>query len=198
MIEVTKSHIHWNYFLALESDLELVARFIEFIEENFKTYSIELAHLLLASSSEIDVIMKELCSFLAPGEKAENIDDYRNIIKTKKPEFIEEPVYISRYGLSLNPWENWKVEKNPFWWRSYNNVKHERNIYFNEANLNNVVNALGALLITNFYYYCAKSTKKEGKKANPMTITRSLQPESKLFRLKNKYYLSGISTMSRI
>jgi hypothetical protein len=58
MIDVSKSFIHWNYFLAIESDLENLSRYIEFIDTNFKTYSIELAHLLLASSSEIDVVLK--------------------------------------------------------------------------------------------------------------------------------------------
>jgi hypothetical protein len=35
---------HWNYFLALEKDLETVSRYIEFSRDNLNTYSIELAH----------------------------------------------------------------------------------------------------------------------------------------------------------
>ena len=100
MIEVSKSLIHWNYFLALEKDLEATSRYIEFIETNFKTYSIELAHLLLASSSEIDVVIKGLCALIAPGEERNNINDYRAIIKSHLPEFINESIYINRCGIS--------------------------------------------------------------------------------------------------
>jgi len=61
MIKTGETLLHWNYFLALESDLERVSRYIEFDKANFKTYSIELAHLLLAASSEVDVVAKTLC-----------------------------------------------------------------------------------------------------------------------------------------
>jgi hypothetical protein len=189
MITVTKSHIHWNYFLALENDLEAVSRYIEFIDQNFQTYSIELAHLLLASSSEIDVIMKELCKLIAPGEDANNIIDYRKIIKSKKPKFADEPVYISRYGISLTPWINWKNDKSPFWWESYNNVKHERNLYFNEANLEHVINSLGALLITNFYYYHEKFNQEKEFVGLAISVTNKLKPRSNLLKLSPEYYM---------
>lgn len=198
MITVSKSLIYWNYFLALENDLEVVSRYIEFIDHNFETYSIELASLLLSSSSEIDVIMKELCGILATEDKAKNIKHYRNIIKKHKSDFVEESVFIPRYGITLNPWINWKGKNHPDWWRSYNNVKHKRNLYFNEANLQNVLNSLGALLITIFYYYWEKIGEEKGEVQDPISITTKFQPESKLFRLKNNYYLSSIATMGRI
>ena len=62
-IKAGASLIHWNYFLALESDLAQVSRYIEFDSNNYRTYSIELSHLLLASSSEVDVIAKGICGF---------------------------------------------------------------------------------------------------------------------------------------
>ncbi len=194
MITVKPSLTHWNYFLALESDLELVARYIEFAEQNFETYSIELAHLLLASASEIDVIMKQLCAYLAPGIEAKSIKKYKEIIKAEKPKLIEEPVYIRRYGLSFTPWINWKDEKkNPFWWQSYNNVKHKRNLHFNEANLKNALNSMGALLIANYYYYDAKfqAEVEEVEMEYPYSsdlVMKSLKPLSKLFRLDEGYY----------
>ena len=189
MIKVTKSHIHWNYFLALENDLEAVSRYIEFIDQNFQTYSIELAHLLLASSSEIDVIMKELCTLIAPGEDANNIIDYKKIVKSKKPKFIDEPVYISRYGITLTPWINWKDDESPSWWKSYNHVKHKKNIYFNEANLKHVLNSLGALLITNFYYYQEKFNQEKEIESEAIAVINKLKPRSNLLRLSHEYYM---------
>lgn len=34
-IQEEESLLHWNYFLAIESDLEKVARYIEFTQDNF-------------------------------------------------------------------------------------------------------------------------------------------------------------------
>ena len=60
-IATDSKKIHGNYFLALEHDLEVISRYIKFREENFDVFSIELARLLLASASEVDVIAKLLC-----------------------------------------------------------------------------------------------------------------------------------------
>ena len=59
-IQATAGKLHWNYFLALDRDLEVVSRYVEFTKPNFNVYSIELAHLLFAAASEVDVIAKLL------------------------------------------------------------------------------------------------------------------------------------------
>lgn len=187
-----KSHLHWNYFSALEHDLEVASRYIEFIDANFGTYSIELAHLLLASSSEIDVVMKEYCNILDPGLPANNIDQYKKIIKNNAPSLINEAVYIDRYGLSLMPWTDWNKDVNPLWWGACNKVKHERHNHFTDANLENVLNSLGALLVLNFYYYRAKFEAEKGTKIEDKEVTGQLQPKSKLFTLKEDYYYATV------
>ena len=193
MITTSKSFIHWNYFLALESDLENVSRYIEFIDANYKTYSIELAHLLLASSSECDVVLKELCALLSPEEvpskKEEiNINYYRTIIKSKLPEFINEPIHINRYGISVKPWENWNSETNPDWWGSNNKVKHERNQYFNEANLRHVISSVGGLLIACYYYYKNLFEIESTRTLQPQTVTEKLQQRSNFMQLSSSFY----------
>ena len=55
-IQATAGKLHWNYFLALDRDLEVVSRYVEFTKPNFNVYSIELAHLLFAAASEVDVV----------------------------------------------------------------------------------------------------------------------------------------------
>ena len=193
-IEVKESLIHWNYFLALESDLAQLSRYIEFDTKNFQTYSIELAHLLLASSSEVDVIAKGICGFLEPRSRAENLNQYREIINRNLPDFRKEQVFVPRFNLTLRPWSNWKLVKkpqNPLWWRSYNKVKHERNEHFAEANLKNVLNSVGGLLITVFYYYKLKfSVGNPNLRAKD--TTRLLEPESEFIRLNESYYYSHL------
>jgi hypothetical protein len=193
-IEVKESLLHWNYFLALESDLAQVSRYIEFDKKNFRAYSIELAHLLLASSSEVDVIAKGICGFLEPNSPAENINHYREIINRNLPSFRKEQVYVPRFNLTLKPWSNWnlvKNPKNPLWWRSYNKVKHERNEYFAEANLKNVLNAIGGLLITVFYFYKLKFSI-DNPNFRERDINRLLVPESEFVRLNESYYYSHL------
>lgn len=187
-IQAKENLLHWNYFLALEQDLEQVSRYIEFSEGNFCTYSIELAHLLLASASEVDVIAKEICHHLQPGSSARNIDEYRNIITTDVPALPDEPVFVPRFGLDLHPWERWRhPEQNPLWWRSYNAVKHHRNDHFNDANLKNVLNSMAGLLVVVFHYY---RLEKGHDLTSPGLIatTQILQPESRLLRLSDNYY----------
>jgi len=188
MIEVSKSLIHWNYFLALEKDLEETSRYIEFIKSNFKTYSIELAHLLLASLSEIDVVIKRLCALIAPAEEMNNINDYRKIIKSHLHEFINESIFINRYGISLKPWDSWLGEENPNWWSSYNNVKHKRDMYFDQANLGNVIRSMGALLITNYHFYKKQYEHKQHRVFEPKDIFYKLQLKSEFIQLDASYY----------
>ena len=72
--------VHWNYFLALEADLGLLARWIEPTERNFDTYSIELARLLMAASAECDVILKNLCTRISPGTRVSKLNGYHPLI----------------------------------------------------------------------------------------------------------------------
>lgn len=146
-IRQAESLLHWNYFLALESDLERLSRYVEFAKHNFHTYSIEIAHLLLATASEIDVVAKELCVRNCPSSKVKNINDYYDVLKTAYPDITQMEVTIPRYGLTLTPWENWRNNEPPQWWSDHNKVKHRRSDNFRAAHLQNVLNAMGALFI---------------------------------------------------
>jgi hypothetical protein len=212
--------LHWNYFLALEKDLEAVSRYIEFCPDNFNTYSIELAHLLLSAASEVDTLAKCICGIIDLGAKPINIDQYRSIIKAAeesetyafppfsgKPSVVEEKhkhrlsslkIYVPRYSLEYVPWESWAKDKNPDWWHSYNNVKHERNRYFSEATLSNTLCALAALLAIN-YIYC----RLEITRAHPQeryyyrrnVVTRHMEPESILLRFGRDFYDDPIAEL---
>jgi hypothetical protein len=193
MITFKTSMLHWNYFLAIEKDLENLSRYIEFDETNLKTYSIELTHILFSSSSEVDVVMKQLCNLIDPDTKAENINDYRNIISKHSNELINEEVVIHRYGLTFRPWLNWQNDKNPDWWQSYNHVKHERNKHYSEANLKNAINAVGALLLTVVYYYKYAFSQDYGVEIKFRDTIQRLVPESSFMKINNiDYYYSPL------
>jgi hypothetical protein len=91
------------------------------------------------------------------------------------------------------PWSEWKENNNPYWWQIHNKVKHQRNIFFKEANLQNTLNAVGALLIVVNYYYKFVLQERYDKKKSNINInlrstTQHLNPKSSLLFFKNEYY----------
>ena len=139
--------IHWRYFLTLDEDLTHLSRFIEFDQENFASFSIECARILLSAASEVDVVAKQICQEYMAGSKAKNINEYREVICSRHPKLPEFQVMIPRYGIKLTPWKKWSDAENPDWWRAYNNVKHERNAHFREASLSNTLNSTASLFM---------------------------------------------------
>lgn len=187
--------LHWNYFLALENDLETLTRYIEFDRANFNVFSIELAHLLFAAASEVDVLAKRICEVVNPAAPRNNIDNYRAVMlgcdKLSKLPTLE--ISIPRYGLKVKPWVSWSKNENPAWWRNYNDVKHERNKHFHEATLENVLNAMGVQLAFNFCYLSVQFP--DSALHDTCDVTRLLKPESKLIRLPPLYYGLGHAMM---
>ena len=117
---------HWNYLLALDSDTAQISRYVEFIPGNFKTYSLELARLLMAASAEVDVVAKIACARVAPKSKPQVITDYYDVLSKVRPNLRTHPVEIKRYGLRFTPWVDWTKKASPLWWRACNAVKHRR------------------------------------------------------------------------
>ena len=192
MIYATSGKLHWNYFIALERDLEVVSRYVEFTTNNLGVYSIELAHLLFAAASEVDVVAKLVCQCASPELPRNNINQYRAILMATFPDLPTKQVFVPRYGLTLTPWDNWNGPDNPHWWRSYNKVKHERDAHFREATLKNALNALGALLIVTYLYYSHSLAVAGTPRLGPKDTTRELHPESTLLRLPEDHYYSNL------
>lgn len=184
-IEEKPKLVHWNYFLAFDSDAEKLSRYIEFTKKNEKTYSIELVRLLLSAASEVDVVAKLLCNKEKPGEKAGNMKDYRNILNPIFPKIRDMKIQIPRYGLDLTPWEKWNENKTPIWWKDYNGVKHQRDINFQKANLKNTLNSIAGLFCLLLYYY-----RDEAEKGN-------LVPYPNLFSVSRKFQSNTISVQSQ-
>jgi hypothetical protein len=68
-------------------------------------------------------------------------------------DLCNEVITVPRYGLTFQPWADWANRVNPKWWKSYNDVKHERNKHFKDATLENALNSLAGLLIITLYYF---------------------------------------------
>lgn len=143
---------HWNYFLALEEDLARLARYVH-LTENDETYSLEIARLLMSSSAEVDVVLKQVCEAVDPQCGADNINAYFPVVSGAYPTFVGFEVHIPRFGLILHPWSNWKEGTPPGWWIANNKVKHHRHSDFKSANLKNCLNGLAGLYVAVLFLY---------------------------------------------
>lgn len=145
---------HWEYFLAIESDLEKCSRYVDFSKNNYNTFSLELARIILVSCSEIDTVLKNLCKKIDATKRPDKITEYYPIITSKYPKFTEYQIEIPRYKIELQPWKEWKATQGPDWWsKGYNKIKHERDKNFMAASLENALNATAGLFSVMLYYY---------------------------------------------
>lgn len=146
---------YWEYFLAIEDDLVKTSRYVEFHQDNESTYSIEFARILLASSSEVDVIAKLLYPpiYKDGKEVRRTIVHHKTGITNRFSGFTRMNINVPKYGLTLQPWHDWLMNKTPFWWTSYNKVKHHRDQSYKEATLKNVLYSVAGLFCIVLYYY---------------------------------------------
>ena len=146
-LQRSQTPIHWSYFLALEDDLYDLARYVDFSEPNYLTYSIEIARLLLSASAEVDSILKQLTKRQNDTNRADSIRDYFVPVTRAAPKFVNFKVSMPRYGIDFHPWSDWQENSPPIWWSAHNQVKHHRHSQFEQATLKNCLNSMAVLLI---------------------------------------------------
>ena len=200
-IRVKEGNPHWNYFLALESDVVRLARFIEFHEDNFETYSIELARLLMTAAAEVDVVAKLVCKRLNPDSPCRNISHYASIILAVEPQLASLTVVVPRFGLTLKPWISWRAHEPPLWWTATNQVKHHRDTGFNQASLGNTLNAVAGLFALIVFHYAVQTQRQVTLPDGTVRRSKSMlssergrealrnrfQSEAQLFRLRSRF-----------
>lgn len=161
-IRTTKTEVHWNYFLAIERELDVLSRYVEFDERNFDCFSLEIARIVLAAGAEVDVVCKQMCRANNPNSTAEKINAYRTEVKSIVPHIADFQVLIPRFGLTLQPWDEWRSRTGvPYWWTAYNKIKHQRDSEYHRANLKNALNAVAGLFVVVLYLY--KNEAEQGE-----------------------------------
>ncbi|WP_081794589.1 hypothetical protein [Stenotrophomonas sp. RIT309] len=158
-INRTSALIHWNYFLALEEDLDRLARYVDLSSQNDGTFSIEIARLFLSASAEVDVVLKQISLKHNPVSKASSINAYYPDIVQHCPNFVGFSVLAPRHGLTLNPWASWTDSTPPFWWQDHNKVKHHRHNHFDKATLKNCLNSVAALFVSVIHLYSTEAAQ---------------------------------------
>jgi hypothetical protein len=149
---------HWNYLLALDADLVALSRYVEFSDQNFSCFSIEIARILLAAAAEVDVVCKQLCQKVNATSSADSINAYRTELTAAFPVLPKLKVLLPRFGLTLKPWDEWnKADGVPFWWTAYNKMKHHRHTDYERASLKNALNAVAGLFVIVLHLYKDKA-----------------------------------------
>lgn len=188
---------YWNYFLSLEKDLQVIGRYIELSDNNFDTYSVEILKLFLASSSEFEVVMKEIGMKYefsdiseAKSDKNINIETLRNLIdNTSQLQMVKNiEITFKHFNIYFSPiQEIWNKES---WWKDYNAVKHNRSLNYSKANLGNVLKSMGSLFLANIFLYEKEFHNNNIQFEENISIVLSNLQGTNLFELKDKKYYS--------
>lgn len=157
---------HWAYYLVLEKDFRQLERFVAFElgdnylytnfqptnKETSECYSNEFVKQYQAICSEVDVILKTICTEILPNSTADKMGEYTTEVLAAWPHIITQKVLANK--IELQPFMNWKATpqfQSPDWWTPYNKVKHERLSHYKKANLKNTLNALAGLFVLEQY-----------------------------------------------
>ena len=120
---------YWNYYLELEERMEATKKYVEYDENNFKTYSSTYLMLMQAVCSEIDVVGKEIASHYSPAFAKEDgnkpINRWWYEIQDKLVDTTRSVKFANTF--EVNPWEKYRVVK----------AVSQRN---NKGNVTNVTN----------------------------------------------------------
>jgi hypothetical protein len=118
---------YWRFVLSLEDDLIVISRYVEPIEANFNTTSIEISKLHNTACAGIETLAKALCCKIdgKPADK-KNVNAWATTILAddRVNSITTSEVTISSFSLTRTPWAGWKSGKSPGWWSSHNGNKH--------------------------------------------------------------------------
>lgn len=186
--------VYWAHYISLEKEFASTMRFVAIDPDNESTFSEAYSKLLLGIGSEVDVVLKEYCKMLQATFTGNKIDQYKTLIHSIKPNFCTQDVLVLKTEDKIQPWLAWSgtvveagnVINNPYWWKVYNKVKHERTEigtialetkeYYKFANQKYTMLALAGLYQVVIYMYYELATAEGKKVVTPL-------PGSRVFEL---------------
>jgi hypothetical protein len=153
-------------------------RYVEITPDHYQVYSVEYGKILQAVGIEIEVVCNRLCACLEPSInfRHASMEDYRQVITAHFPRFYLMDISVDGYKINLQPWIEWHNARHPLWWEACENIRYNRFISYKEANLQNTLNALAALMGLLLYYF--KKHKNEVPLVFPKLMDCSYFPSS--------------------
>lgn len=170
-------NIYWNYYLMLEKDFINITKYVKIKKCNYETCSDEIIKLIEVIGSECDLIFKKICNIGLNSRKGK-INEYSKILNFY-PEIVNEKIKVKYTDIILEPFKGWN-KKEPwklFWWKAYNEVKHNREENYKNGNFCNLLNSLSALFLLEMYF-----CREIGRKNYEIDVPNI---KSKLFNITN-------------
>lgn len=139
----------WLYYENLEVKLIKLRSSVAFRKGNFGTCSDEIISLFLLVGAEIDHLCKLVCGFRL--SDSHNMTEYRDYLLNNWQNIASTKITLKDDGIILQPFKYWQnisgtnSNISPYWWKSYNDVKHNRSENYHLGNLGNLLYAFSAL-----------------------------------------------------
>lgn len=150
--------VHKDYYAysLIQEDYLKLTEFVHPHEDNFNVFSHRIYELLLRTCTEIENVLREQLAKHQTDLGIEltdkpKIHDYKKLIERKVVDrSLRCTVGLQFWShpnvLWINPFQDWfNGDASLFWYRAYNNVKHNREANFPEANFKNLTYAFAAL-----------------------------------------------------
>lgn len=149
----------WSALSTIYSDLESTFRYIHPVADHLDVYSLRYYELLLRTATEFESVCKNEIihnNISNKNIKDLNIEDFFKLEEHLKSLPVEGPKkqlanwkvgYFFDpvlYRQPLLPWNNSHILP---WYRAYNEVKHNRQLNYKKANLENVLDAIASLFL---------------------------------------------------
>lgn len=167
--KISNNQEYYNLLNQLEilvDELNSVFKTIAPQKANLQVYGHDIRNIIILACTEIDAMMMRVLKKNGIKEQGHfyNMKDY---IKLSKPLRLQEySINFTRYfDLSnFSPYSDWNDSL--VWYDAYNKIKHDREVNFSMATLENAINSISAfaiMLIAQFGYRNTLWTDKIGK-----------------------------------
>jgi hypothetical protein len=150
----------WKKYLYLEEKVMDTEKFVTFCRSNRFTFSNVFEELLVVICTEIEAVFKEWLQ-VDKGYINEYLTGLLNLITIEE---LNKTAIVKLSNIELTPFDDlsnlvsnnknvnndlmgFGTSKHLKWWKAYNNIKHNKLKDREQANLENVLNALAALFI---------------------------------------------------
>ena len=154
--EFDKKNSEQSLIILLQKLSEILL-YVEPSIKSKKTYSHKLRELLILSCTEFENQISSILTKhnIPPIGRNYNTNDY--VIINKMAYLYNYVINFKNYSMfsKIMPFKNWNANnptKSLKWYDSYNKTKHNKNLHFNEATLDNVINSIAS----NIIMYCVK------------------------------------------
>lgn len=146
---------HWGYYLTLENRFMETLSYAALCSDNYKCYSDAYALMLQVIGAEVDAVFKVYCGFNSSDRKS--IANYITEVDHKEMQtgfhgfhIRDQKIELREYEITVQPFKDWDAAKpaeSLSWWKAFTDIKHDRFGNKEQANQENVLNALAALYL---------------------------------------------------